>query len=146
MMVRQEVRPAPMSETESINCYIEDVARRYAIDPALIHSVIWHESRYDPDAIGDSGRSIGLMQIQKRWHISRMEKLGVTDLTDPYDNILVGTDYLAALISTQECVELALMVYNMGPSKASELYTKGIISAYAKSVISRAKLINSGGI
>lgn len=143
-VVADEV-PKVLTEREQIKSYIWEISALYAIDPYLVESVVEHESNYVPTAVSDSGRSIGLMQIGKRWHAKRMDKLGVQDLTDPRSNILTGVDYLSELIANQKDLELALMVYNMGPSKASELYTKGKISAYAKSVIHRAHVLKTGG-
>lgn len=135
-----------MTEHELIMLHVEHIAKQYNLDPSLIRSVIEHESNFKVEALGDSGKSFGLMQIQKRWHLARMERLGVTDLMDPYSNILVGVDYLAELINTQKDLDLALMVYNMGPNKASSLYNAGKISRYATSIQERARVLRTGGI
>lgn len=78
----------------------------------LVLSIIFCESNYR-NVNGDGGRSIGYMQIQPRWHQARMEKLGVTDLTDPLSNFRVGCDLLAELLG-KHSVEDALSVYNTG--------------------------------
>ena len=78
----------------------------------LALSVIWHESRYQ-NVNGDGGNSIGYMQIQPKWHQDRMEKLGVTDLSDPLSNFRVGCDLLSELLDKYS-VEDALSVYNTG--------------------------------
>ena len=44
-----------------------------------------------------NGGCIGLMQVYEKYHKDRMKRLGVTDLYDPYSNILVGTDILMEL-------------------------------------------------
>lgn len=77
------------------------------------------------NVMGDGGDSTGYMQVQKKWHESRMERLGVTDLRDPAGNFLVGCDYLAELLAVYPKEE-ALTAYNRG--------TPGR-SAYAKSVL-----------
>jgi hypothetical protein len=84
---------------------------------------------------GDSGASVGYMQIQKRWHGERMERLGVTDLSDPYSNFLVGCDYLAELSEKDRGIEWALMAYNGGPSYANKMAKAGKVSQYAESVL-----------
>lgn len=44
--------------------------------------------------ICDDGKSVGLMQIQEKWHTDLMDKTGCTDLTDPVQNVRVGTALL----------------------------------------------------
>ena len=64
----------------------------------LALAVIRKETGFQ-NVMGDNGNSYGYMQIQPRWHEDRMERLGVTDLTDPYSNFRVGCDFLAELLS-----------------------------------------------
>ncbi|MCI9539407.1 MAG: lytic transglycosylase domain-containing protein, partial [Eubacterium sp.] len=47
----------------------------------LVMSLICEESGWDSECISDNGESVGLMQIQKRWHAELMDKTGCTDLT-----------------------------------------------------------------
>lgn len=119
-----------------INQYIEHVADSYSICPQLIMAMVEVESSYNPDA--ENGSCIGLMQVSKKWHQDRMDKLGVEDLRDPYGNILVGVDYLAELADKYEDVGLVLMVYNMGSKKALELYNNGRLSGYAEKILKRS--------
>lgn len=91
----------------------------------LALSVIFCESSYR-NVNGDSGRSVGYMQVQPRWHQKRMEKLGVTDLTDPLSNFRVGCDLLAELLD-KHSVEDALSVYNTG-STGSRKYANKVLS------------------
>ena len=65
-------------------------------------------------AEGDGGYSQGLMQISTKWHKDRMDKLGVTDLFNPYENIDIGIDIFAELLVKYEDVTFSLMVYNGG--------------------------------
>ena len=92
--------------------YIEDVAGEYGISPELIEAVIYYESSGDPECHSEAG-AVGLMQIIPKHHRERMERLGVSDLTDPYDNILVGTDIIAELAEEYEAYD-ALAAYNCG--------------------------------
>ena len=77
------------------------------------------------------------MQISEDWHQDRMEKYGVTDLTDPYDNILLGVDYLAELFRHYEDPAMVLMVYN-GDSRAWDYWETGEMSEYAAKILERA--------
>lgn len=68
------------------------------------------------------------MQIQKKWHWDRMERLGVTDLMGPSGNFRVGCDFLAELYAKYNDWNLALTVYNRG-------HNPGYITDYAKEVM-----------
>ena len=84
----------------------------------LALAVIRQETEFR-NVTGDDGRSVGYMQVQRRWHEDRMDRLGVTDLTDPYGNFRVGCDYLAELLGKYP-LEEALTAYNSGkPGKST---------------------------
>lgn len=110
--------------------------------------MIFYESSYQADAIGDGGDSLGLMQIQERWHKERMERLDVDNLLNPYQNVTVGIDLLAELLDEYNGnVEMALMAYNAGRSGAEEYwFSKGEYSNdYSRKVVELARLLNGGG-
>ncbi len=131
-----EVRAEGMDDWEE---YIEVVCEEYNVSPELVQAVIERESSWDPKA--ESGGCEGLMQISPVFHQGRMERLGVTDLRDPYDNILVGVDYLEELFRQYKEVYPVLMFYNAGYSEKEGLlaYEKGYISDYAREVELRAR-------
>jgi soluble lytic murein transglycosylase-like protein len=108
----------------------------------LALAVIWKETRFQ-NISGDGGNSVGYMQVQERFHWDRMERLGVTDLADPYGNFLVGCDYLAEMLDKERGVEWALMAYNGGPSYANNMAKAGKVSQYATDVLNYMK--NLGG-
>ena len=101
---------------DDLQRYIEEVCREYEVSAALVMAMIEIETQgtFDPETIGDDGDSIGLMQIQPKWHGERMERLGVTDLTDPRQNILVGVDFMAELMAAGHGAGWALSLYNSG--------------------------------
>ena len=95
------------------------------------------ESDFDANLLGDGGDSIGMMQINTRWHTGRMEALGVTDLTDPVQCAAVAIDYLLELEGILEAGpgDQGLYVgYNAGPSKAkrtsSTAYSREVMAVY----------------
>lgn len=94
--------------------YITEIAISYGLDPEVVKALIEVESGGDPHAVGDSGESLGLMQIQPRWHGERMARLGVTDLFDPYENVLTGCDILAEKLAEYGNLHDALSAYNAG--------------------------------
>lgn len=120
---------------EELEEYIEAICEPRNICPELIEATIERESRWDPKAV--NGDCIGLMQISERWHGDRMERLGATDLFDPYDNILVGVDYMAELFERYEDPGMVLMVYN-GDSRAKDLQATGNLSEYAEWILTRS--------
>ena len=98
-------------------------------------AIIEVESGCNARAEGDEGRSIGYMQIQPRWHQERIDKLGVTDLRNPYQNIKVGVDILLELFHKNPSIDWVLHAYNGGEAYANELEMTEQISEYASVVM-----------
>lgn len=127
---------------EDIQQFIIVEAQAHGIDPAIIISMIYHESTYNADAVGDNGNSLGLMQVNPQWHSARMSELSCTDLFDPYQNITVGIDYLAELRDSYNGnIEMALVAYNLGPTGADRhFFSKGNYSSqYSRYVLATAE-------
>lgn len=118
--------PKTVAELEVEN-HIEKTAKRYGLDPRVIKELIKEESGWLLSAEGDDGESIGLMQIQEQWHKARMQRLGVTDLYDPKQNVKVGCDILAELLGKYGNYKDALSVYNSGNTKDGKQYAERII-------------------
>ncbi len=123
-----------------VQAHVFNLCEQRDIDPAVVFAMIWRETRYDVDAIGDSGYAFGLLQIQPRWHGERMERLGCTDLLDPIQNITVGVDYLAEMIERGNGLEWALCAYNAGASGANK---RGGTSQYTREVMEEAERIRA---
>lgn len=111
-------------------------------DPGLfcfLMAIGQHESRFNPDTQGDGGDSLGVFQINTRWHTGRMEALGVTDLTDTAQCAAVALDYLRELVSRygfEPESEALLMAYNMGPSGARKALNEGRTSTdYSREIM-----------
>ena len=110
----------------------------------LVMAIAEHESEFKPDLQGDNGQSLGMMQINTRWHTDRMEALGVTDLTDPVQCATVAIDYLLELediMGAGPDDHALYLAYNMGPSGAkrairagtsSTEYSTAVMEAYRK--------------
>ncbi len=100
---------------------IESVARRYELDPDLIHAVILAESAYRPHARSPKG-AIGLMQLMPQ----TARRLGVNDPWDPEQNIRGGAAYLRWLLDRYDGdLELAVAAYNAGEN-AVDRYGRAI--------------------
>ena len=126
--------------------HIAYLCEEYHIDPAIIVAMCWKESTYNARAVGDGGKSLGLMQIQPRWHKERMTRLECPNLIDAYQNITVGVDFLAELIGKYEDVEMALMAYNAGESGARKnWWSRGVYSnKYSSAVLEKAEELKRG--
>lgn len=123
------------NEEQNMHEFIEIVCEDRNICPELVEAIIETESNWNPNA--QNGGCIGLMQISEKWHRERMQRLEVTDLTDPYGNILVGVDYLAELFDKYEDVGMVLLVYN-GSSMANDYWDTGELSSYAEKILTRS--------
>lgn len=120
---------------EDVQKYIYAVAEQYNVNPALIIAIIDWESEFDPNARSASGDS-GYMQVND-CNLKMLEReLGITDIFDPYQNILGGTYILScALNSSNDELQPALMVYNMGLKNARNLWKGGTYSSkYSRGV------------
>jgi soluble lytic murein transglycosylase-like protein len=124
-----------VSLNETLQDHIFTVCEEYQVDPSIIVAMIENESEFYAGAIGDGGNSFGLMQIQPRWHKERMERLGCDDLLDPYQNVMVGVDYISELIECDKGMTWALMAYNGGPSYANKKAAAGEVSQYATDIL-----------
>lgn len=138
----QTVQPASITEqvplydvplSADLQKHIKGLCEDYGVDMPLVLAIIGQESNYRTGAVGDDGNSIGLMQIQPRWHQARMDDLGVTDLVDPYQNVAVGIDLLAGLIN-KGGIRWAIMAYNAGAETADYYTAIGTITEYAAEV------------
>ena len=89
------------------------------IDPFLIFAVAERESGLNPNAVGDNGASIGLMQIQPRWSRERMKSLGVADLKEPRGCVKVAIDILLEYKEKDSDLYFVLMAYNGGVAYAT---------------------------
>jgi soluble lytic murein transglycosylase-like protein len=98
---------APRSQFDSI---IRQIARKYDVDPELVHSIIRAESNYDSQAVSPKG-AVGLMQLMPE----TAKQLGVSDPYDPLENIEGGVKHLKDLMDTyNQKEELVLAAYNAG--------------------------------
>lgn len=128
---------------EKMQIYIRCLCKQYDVPYALVLAMIERESGYVFDAVGDDENSIGYMQVYEKWHIDRMERLGVNDLKNPYQNVLVGIDYLAELIEKYGTIQDALATYNYGAAGARKhLWNKGIyMYEYNSTIMNRMEEI-----
>lgn len=107
----------------------------YNMDFTFVMALIQRESNFDPSAISKTN-DYGYMQINVQNHEWLTETLGVTDYTDPYQNIRAGVFVLWKLFERYQDAERVLMAYNMGENGAGRLWDKGIFTTdYTQEVL-----------
>jgi len=93
-----------------IDKYVEELASKHKVDPALIRAVIMAESGYNPTATSRKGAQ-GLMQLMP----GTAQQLGVRDAYNPKQNLEAGVRYLRALLDKYDGdLDKALAAYNSG--------------------------------
>lgn len=119
---------------------IEEIARTYALESALIHAVVSVESAYRVTAVSKKGAA-GLMQLMPE----TAQRYGVTDRFDPVQNLHGGARYLSDLLKMfNGNVSLALAAYNAGensvvkygnqipPFQETRAYVPKVLNLYRK--------------
>lgn len=116
---------------------IDTTAKRFRLDPRLVHAVVRAESAYDPDAVSKAG-AVGLMQLMP----GTARRYGVLDRRDPKQNLTAGVRYLRDLLLQFRNVKLALAAYNAGenavvrhgnrvpPFRETREYVRRVIAFY----------------
>ena len=116
---------------------INQAARQYALDPALVRAVIHAESNFNARARSPKG-AMGLMQLMPG--TARM--LGVTEPQSAGPNILGGAQYLAGLMTRfKNDVALATAAYNAGP-EAVQRYAGVPPYAETQVYVQRVKILH----
>ena len=118
---------------------IAKAATAASLDPALVHAVIFVESRYRHTAISHKG-AIGLMQVIP----DTGARYGIYNLEDsPQSNLRAGTYYLRDLLRMfNNRLDLALAAYNAGegtviryanripPYRETQMYVRDVLAKY----------------
>jgi soluble lytic murein transglycosylase-like protein len=117
---------------------IADAAQRHQVDEKLLHAVIQTESAYNSTAISSAGAT-GLMQLMPATAL----RFGVTDRSDPDQNVEGGTRYLKHLITMfGPRLDLAIAAYNAGenavirhnntipPYRETQDYVRQVLALY----------------
>jgi membrane-bound lytic murein transglycosylase F len=106
----------PKGDLTPYDEYLKWAARQNGLDWRLLASLMYEESRFDPDAVGPGG-SAGLFQFMPfTWR-----ELGVEDPHHPGEAIEAGARYLSWLmdkfseLDLPDRVAMAIASYNVGP-------------------------------
>jgi soluble lytic murein transglycosylase len=111
---------------------VQETTKNDIPDPHLVKALIYHESRYNPNAISSRG-AIGLLQVMPEVlgqyrHESGEKDLAIDDLFDPYINIQIGCYKLNKNIEELHHLIPALLSYNADIKKVKQWipYTSGL--------------------
>ena len=118
--------------SEEIQNACEIYGNQYHVCPELLMAIIETESNGDPEA--SNGGCEGLMQVSVKWHAKRMSQLGIQNIHDINENILLGTDYLYELFEKYEDVSVVLAIYHGEKDIFSEE-----ISSYVSKILTRSE-------
>ena len=119
-----------LAETPKQKDYIEETAESYGISPKLVKAIIEVESGGNANAVGDNGNSLGLMQIQPRYHAQRLKE--GESLLDPKVNVRVGCEILSEIMAKYGTLDEALTVYNAGHDTGSREYANRVYEELSK--------------
>lgn len=106
---------------------------QYEVPPQLLFAVMEVESGFQTDA--QNGACTGLMQIHSINLPYLQEQIGISDLSDPEQNIQAGAFILGGYLSRYS-TEDSLMAYNLGEGGAKKQWEQGIHgTAYTEKVL-----------
>lgn len=121
---------------------IANAAYRNGVEEKLVHAVIQTESAYDASAVSRAG-AVGLMQLMP----DTARRYGVTNRTDPIQNVDGGTRYLKDLLGMFNYnLGLAVAAYNAGenavikynnsipPYPETRNYVRQVLALYHRSL------------
>lgn len=130
--------PLDVPMEEDMQEFIYHLCHGYNIEFPFVMALIEHESSFQSDVVSATD-DYGLMQINWINHGWLNEKLGVTDLLNPYENVRSGVFILRKLFESYEDPALVLMAYNMGEGGASNLWSNGVYETdYSRSIMEQA--------
>jgi hypothetical protein len=114
----------PNPSKQQINQMLEAAARKYGIPPDILKAVAYKESGWNPNAVGDGGKSFGMMQIYTAAHPDYDVARGKAD---PSYNIEYAARMLAGLYKQTGNWHDAVRRYN-GSGPMAEAYANDVFN------------------
>lgn len=118
--------------------YTYYICKAYYIDFNFVMALMFTESSFKTDVVS-STNDYGLMQINACNHKVLEDKLGITDIMEPYQNIRAGLYILRGLFEKYDDASRVCMAYSLGEYGASVLWDKGVYStSYSNKILAKA--------
>lgn len=127
------------SDSDGIPCEIRQYAElcgsEFNICPEFLEAIAYYESRFVEDA--QNGTCIGIMQVNIKVHKDRIADHGWTtaDMTDPYKNMMIASEYLQELFEEHEDVGIVLYMYNGNSTGLKKYKQTGRLNKYATNIL-----------
>ncbi|KSU84866.1 Transglycosylase SLT domain-containing protein [Fictibacillus enclensis] len=114
--VKPTTAPLACKPHQDIHQLIDQISSKYNMNPALISSIVQHESGFNPMSKSPAG-AMGLMQLMPE----TARSLGVRNPYHAEDNLEGGIKYIKQLLDMYHGDEkLALAAYNAGPGNVAK--------------------------
>lgn len=130
---------------KDIQEHIFHLCAEYEIDPKIVIAMIAVESNYDAGTVSEDLSSVGLMQVQPKYHRGRMTRLNCHNLYDPYMNVTVAIDYLAELKVYNPDINFMIAAYKHGIVYANSKAESGYYTEYVQNVLKTASELKLKG-
>ena len=105
--------------------YIRALCEEKQVPMELVIALIEVESSFQANAVSKTN-DYGLMQINRINHEWLTKTYGITDFTDPYQNVLCGITILSQHYHRFGDTDKALMAYNLGATGAKHKWEQGV--------------------
>lgn len=153
---KEEITEEPKEEPEMQNDFVDypiyeeialearyqikaqELCHYYRVGFGFFLAICESESTFNPDASGDSGRSVGLMQI----NVPNWNRYGL-DASIPYDNLEIGIRMLSELIEKYGDFDAVVMAYKGGESFANEWIAAGKRLTVCEEIANRTMFYDS---
>lgn len=118
-----EAKAVKVEEVKEVSIY-EKYGKQYGISPKLLKAIAKVESGEQPGIVGDDGESVGLFQIQPKWHAQRLKE--GESLLDPEVNTRVACEILTELMDKYATLDEVLTAYNRGYDDGDRMYANRV--------------------
>jgi len=119
---------------EQYQDFVFEMCEKYSVPVDIVLGIMWQESKYDFMALSSDRSCVGIMQINRIHYDELNKQLGITDLTNPQQNIESGVYIFSNLVHKYGDYHKALVCYNCGENGAKDKLTSG----YSNSVMNYA--------
>jgi len=103
------------TDVKEVNKIVDELSKKYEVDPKLVKAMIKVESDYRKFAISRAG-AMGLMQIMPK----TFAQIGTGDPFIIENNLEAGIKYISIQLKSFNNTEIALAAYNAGPHRVRQ--------------------------